>query len=144
MAAVGRRLLAETVAACDVFDAALWVLSEDGERLECALHAGSTDPVIEELSVPVAESVVGMVASTGVASSIGPGDEHNPTIDAATGIETRAMAATPVYAGEKLCGVLSVINPRHKEVFDAGDLETVEWKAYLLGLLLRDCHESPR
>ena len=141
MAVVGRRLLAEVVADLEVFDAALWVLSEDGLQLECALHAGETDAVIEQLSVPVADSVVGVVASTGVPSCIGPGDPHNRTIDAMTGIETRAMAATPVYVGEKRCGVLSVVNPRNKEVFSTADLERVQWKAYLLGLLVQDCYE---
>jgi GAF domain-containing protein len=136
-----RRLLREAIADLDAFDAALWVPSEDGLQLECALHAGGTPDSIEEQAVPVADSVVGLVASTGQPSSIGPGDPHNPSIDAETGIDTRAMVAAPVYAGEELCGVLSAINPHDREVFSREDLEKVTWRAYLLGLVVRDCHE---
>ncbi len=136
-----RRLLAEAARDLDAFDAALWVVSAEGLELECALHVGGTPDTIEEQAVPVADSVVGLVASTGKSASIGPGDPHNPSIDAATGIDTRAMVAAPVYAGEELAGVLSAVNPRAKEMFSKEDLGKAEWWAYLLGLLVQDCHE---
>jgi hypothetical protein len=85
--------------------------------------------------------VVGTVASNGLATSIGPGDFHNPSIDELTGLRTRAMVAAPVLVRGKIVGVVSAINPTGGGLFSAGDLERISWKAYLIGLVLRDSHE---
>ena len=59
-------------------EATLWLLSADRERMEGTLNHGRTPQVLEALSVPITQSVVGMVASTGVGASIGPDDYHHP------------------------------------------------------------------
>jgi putative methionine-R-sulfoxide reductase with GAF domain len=135
---IGRRLLAEAAADCSASGVALWLVSADGATMLGALNHGPATTVVESASVPVAESVVGMVAANGLAASIGPGDHHNTSVDERTGIETRAMIAVPVLVGGKLVGVLSAINPTQALLFSAEDQEKLSWKAYLLGLVLAD------
>ena len=133
-----RRLLTEVVEACAASEATFWVASADGERLEAAINCGPKHEVVESLDVPVSDSVVGMVALTNSAVCIGPGEEHNLTVDRAVGVTTQSMAATPVHVRSHFLGVLSTINPTDRPQFDARDLDLLQWKAYLLSLLLAD------
>ncbi|KAF0245648.1 MAG: hypothetical protein FD180_1426 [Planctomycetota bacterium] len=138
LAAAGRRLLRSVVRECGGMEATLWALSATGKRLEAALNVGATPEVVERSSVPVADSVVGMVAATGIAAVIGPGHGHNTSVDRKTGTATRAMAAAPVTVAGELAGVVSVINPKRGREFRASVLETLSWKAQLLGRLIAD------
>jgi hypothetical protein len=135
-----RRLLAEAAAAVTAPGAALWVVSDDGLRMLGAVSDGPASDVLENVAVPVADSVIGMVATNGLATSIGPEDYHNPSVDDLTGLQTRSMIAAPVYRAHRLIGVISAINPAHGGLFSADDLERLSWKAYLIGLVLADCH----
>ena len=137
-----RRLLGETTAACQAAEATLWAPSADRSALEGALNHGHTPAVLEAASVPVDDSVVGLVFRTGVAACIGPGDPHNPTVDERTGLPTLAMAAAPVRSGSEAVAVLSVINPTRGGTFSRADLEALEWKAYLAGLVIEDARDE--
>ena len=139
-AALGRRVLARAVEDCRAEEGTLWLLSEDRERMEGTLNHGKTPQVMEGLSVPITQSVVGMVASTGVSASIGPEDYHHPVATRAGAADTQAMIAAPVLIRGKLAGVVSAINPRGGGLFSADDLERLSFNAYLLGLILADTH----
>jgi GAF domain-containing protein len=138
--AMGRRLLARAVEDCRAQEATLWLLSQDRQRMEGVLNHGKTPEVMEALSVPITQSVVGMVASTGVSASIGPDDYHHPVATQAGAADTRAMIAAPVLIRGKLEGVVSAINPRGGGIFSAEDLERLSFNAYLMGLMLADTH----
>jgi GAF domain-containing protein len=138
LAKIARRILAEAAADCRCAGVALWLPSADGAHMLGALNHGPAADVVESASVPTAESVVGMVALNGLAASIGPGDYFNPSVDARTGLETKAMIVVPVLVRGKLVGVLSAINPDHGGLFSSDDLEKLSWRAYLLGLALAD------
>jgi len=140
VAGLVRRLLSEAAEAVSAPGAALWLISDDGQGMEGAVSSGAASDVIESASVPVSQSVVGTVASNGLATSIGPDDFHNPSIDELTGLHTRAMVAAPVLVRGKIVGVVSAINPNGGGLFSAGDLERISWKAYLIGLVLLDSH----
>jgi len=142
LGSLGRRLLAETVEACAAAEATLWLISEEGVDMDGVLNHGKTPEVIEQLSVPIADSVVGMVAGMGQPMTIGPEDYRNPTVDEKTGTPTLAMAAVPLFADGEICGALSVINPRDGGLFHSQHLEKLQWKAYLLSLLLADRYEE--
>ncbi len=135
-----RRLLRDTVEDLRASEATLWVFSEAGDRLEAALNDGPTREIVEAQSVAVDGSVVGMVASVGMAECIGPGDAHDDTVDEATGTDTSAMAAAPVVLGRggDVFGVLSAINPTDRASFDGEALEKIAWQAYLIGLVVCD------
>jgi GAF domain-containing protein len=139
-AALGRRVLARAVEDCRAEEGTLWLLSEDRQRMEGALNHGKTPAVMEALAVPITQSVVGMVASTGVSASIGPDDYHHPVATQAGAADTLAMIAAPVLIRGKLAGVVSAINPRGGGLFSADDLERLSFNAYLLGLILADTH----
>ena len=136
----GRRLLARAAEDCGADEATLWLISEDRERMDGALNHGRTPGVLEALSVPVSQSVVGMVASTGVGASIGPDDYHHPAPTQAGAAGTLAMIAVPVLVGGRLAGVLSAINPRGGGLFSCADIEKLSFNAYLFGLILADTH----
>jgi len=140
MAGLGRRVLARAVEDCRAEEGTLWLLSADRERMEGTLNVGKTPEVMESLSVPITQSVVGMVASTGVSASIGPEDYHHPVATRAGAADTLAMIAAPVLIKGKLAGVVSAINPRGGGLFSADDLERLSFNAYLLGLMLADTH----
>ncbi len=106
--------------------------------MEGTLNHGPKPEILENSSVPVRDSVVGMVAANGLAASIGPDDPHNPSIDAKTGTKTLAMVAAPVRGGGQIVGVISAINPTTGGLFSAENLDTLKWKAYLMGLILSD------
>jgi GAF domain-containing protein len=133
-------LLARAVEDCRADEGTLWLLSADREAMDGALNHGKTPQVMEALSVPITQSVVGMVASTGVGASIGPDDYHHPAPTQAGAADTLAMIAVPVLVRGQLVGVLSAINPRGGGLFSAADLETLSFNAYLLGLILADTH----
>jgi hypothetical protein len=48
------------------------------------------------------------------------------------------MAAAPFSCDQEPAGVISAINPAGGGLFSASHLETLKWKAYLLGLILED------
>jgi GAF domain-containing protein len=136
----GRRILARAAEDCRAEEATLWLISGDRARMDGALNHGRTPEVLESLSVPVPQSVVGMVASTGVGASIGPDDYHHPAPTQAGAAGTNAMIAVPVLVGGRLAGVLSAINPVGGGLFSSEDLERLSFNAYLLGLVLADTH----
>ena len=140
MATLGRRVLARAVEDCRAEEGTLWLLSADRQVMEGTLNVGKTPDVMESLSVPITQSVVGMVASTGVSASIGPEDYHHPVATRAGAADTLAMIAAPVLIKGKLAGVVSAINPRGGGLFSADDLERLSFNAYVLGLMLADTH----
>jgi hypothetical protein len=135
---MGRRVLALAAHDCGAQEATLWLLSPDQQNMDGTLNHGKTPAALESFSVPITQSVVGMVASTGVGASIGPDDPHYPPPSEAAG--TLAMIAVPVYVRQKLVGVVSAINPTSGGLFAADDLEKLSFNAYLLGLILADTH----
>jgi hypothetical protein len=92
--------------------------------------------------VPANDSVVGLVATTGITACIGPGDYQNPSIIKMTGLQVHAMVVAPVMIDSQICGVVSAINPVDGGLFSPADLDTLQWKAYLLGLLLVDADKE--
>ena len=87
----GRRLLARAAEDVRADEATLWLISDDRERMDGTLNHGRTPQVLEALSVPIPQSVVGMVASTGVGASIGPDDYHHPAPTQAGAAGTNAI-----------------------------------------------------
>jgi len=138
VATPGRRILDEAVSECGAQESTFWLLSEDGQQMDGTLNRGAAQHILETISVPVADSVIGMVASNGLAVSIGPDDYHHQAVDELTQVRTAAMIAAPVHVGGKLLGVISAVNPVRGGLFSPRDLETLSWKAYLMGLVLDD------
>lgn len=145
-----RRLLRDAAAAMEATEATLWVLSPDERFMQAALNHGPKRAIVEAQQVPALAtdsdgrkgSVVGDVMVRGIGYTIGPDDEHNRTVDIATGVPTRSMAAVPVFAGRAeaphMAAVLTAFNRRDDQLFDFRSLEELNWWAYLAGLVLND------
>lgn len=133
-----RRFLSEIVSACNAKESTFWVFSADGAHIEGAVNTGEKAALIENAAVPANNSVVGLSATTGISACIGPDDFQNPSIVKITGMPVYAMVVVPVLIDAQICGVVSVVNPLNGGVFSPGDLEMLQWKAYLLGLLIAD------
>jgi hypothetical protein len=137
-----RRFMAETTVACRAGEATFWVISADGRNMEGAVNTGAAKEKIESASVPANDSVVGLTATTGISACIGPDDYQNPTIINMTGVKVHSMVVAPVRVDAQICGVVSAVNPSDGGLFQAGDLDVLQWKAYLLGLVLRELDED--
>ena len=131
-----RQLLADTVKELRCAESTIWTISLDGLHLEGAINHGPTVDVIERISVPAHNSVIGLVAEQGLAKAIGPEDWHNPSVDKATGTATLAMAAAPIDVAGVRVGVLSAINPTAGGVFEGPALRILIEKADRAGRIL--------
>ena len=131
-----RQLLAETVRELHCAESTIWTISPDGMHLEGAINHGPTADVVERVSVPANNSVIGLVAEQGLAKAIGPEDWHNPSVDKATGTPTLAMAAAPIDVEGVRVGVMSAINPTAGGVFDGAALRILIEKAEQAGRIL--------
>jgi hypothetical protein len=135
-----RRFMAETAECCRAAEATFWVISSDGKRVEGAINSGKDKDEVEKLVVHANDSVVGLIATTGISACIGPGDFMNPEIKEKYGV--RNMVVAPVMIDSEISGVVTAINVLEGDTFKPGDLETLQWKAYLLSLILADADKN--
>ncbi|MEI6233024.1 MAG: GAF domain-containing protein [Planctomycetota bacterium] len=131
-----RRFMADTALACRASESTFWVISADGKRIEGAVNAGPAHDQVEKLVVQANDSVVGLIATAGISLCVGPDEFMNPEIKKQFSV--RNMVVAPVKVDAQICGVVSAINVKEGEKFKPEDLDALQWKAYLLGLLLSD------
>ena len=112
--------------------------------MEVAVNHGPQAALVESLSAPVCDSVVGLVQATRMATAIGPLDAHHPGVDEATGLKTLAMVAAPVLGPEGVLGVLSAINPLSSPRFNGPDLQRLAQAAETLGRAILEAAGSGR
>lgn len=117
-------------------DSMLWILSQDENTLYPIATVNTDIALLDKISVPVQDSVIGMVVSTGLSTTIGPDDEYNPEVEKITGIETSTMVAVPIYVDGKEFGVLSSIRSDKENIYAAKELRLYEWYAYVLSLVI--------
>lgn len=141
-ASQGRRILAEVCKNCRAEEATLWLISPDGTAMDGTLNQGETPDILENISVPVAQSQTGLVAATGIGLCLGEDAKFNPAVDQRTGKRTRAMVAAPFRFQSEIAGVLTAINPIHRAQFDATDLEELSWRSHILELIVEDLRKQ--
>ena len=129
-----RRFVTETAAGCGATESTFWVISADGKRIEGAINSGQEFAKIESEVVHANDSVVGLIATTGISACIGPGDFQNPEAKKKYGVKN--MVVAPVVIESQICGVLTAVNFVEETKFSPENLETLQWKSYLLGLVL--------
>ncbi len=131
-----RRFMLETASSCRASESTFWVISNDGKRIEAAVNSGKDCDRVEKVVVAANDSVVGLIATAGISLCVGPGEFMNPEIKKEFSV--RNMVVAPVMVDSQICGVVSAINAIDGEKFKCEDLETLQWRAYLLGLVLSD------
>jgi hypothetical protein len=152
-----RRLLLDAVSALSADEAALWLFVPGEQRLVAALNQSrqsredrsrgdrkTEGRTIEGIDVEIKGSLVGLVAMTGEGICVGPDAAYNQEVAKRLAQRTFAMVAAPIVVRDEICGVLSAVNLHGvtETIFTHEHLRTVQWKAYLLGLVLADCLEA--
>src|SRR5205085_2346784 len=91
-----RRFLGDTVSACNATEATFWVIGNDNKRIEAAVNFGKDCDKVEKVVVHANDSVVGLSATSGISSCIGPDDYMNPVGDQ-FGVETMVVAPVNIH-----------------------------------------------
>lgn len=131
-----RAVLGDLVATTGALEATFWRITPEGTHLEALATAGPAADALEGLKVPAASSIIGLVAASGMPTSVGPDADYHPAAAERTGIRTEAMAAAPVCVDGHPVGVLSAINPQRSPRFGPADLDHLRLAADRLAALL--------
>ncbi len=132
-----QRFVTETRDTLAATDAMVWLLHDDQSILMPLASAQTPEELFTHIRIHVDDSVIGLVAQTGMPTVIGPEDQHNPLAEEVSGIATEWMVAAPVYVHGEVRGVLSAIQSDRERSFSGEDLETIAWRAELLGSVLQ-------
>ncbi len=114
-----QRILNETIQALEVATVTL-ALVEPNWDLVFRAATGEYKEGIVGKRVPAGQGILGWVVHEGEGVVIPVVQEDNrflPSVEQFEGFETRAMAVAPIYAQERVIGVLQAINP-HSGTFD--------------------------
>lgn len=136
----GRALMKELLAGLPADELTVWLHRDDeGELL--AIH-NPVNPKIIGLSQPVSRGLISQVLVTGLPllePDVRNRRDHDPSIDARTGQQTRALMAAPLTRGADIIGVVSAVqlaDGNAERAFNAADLAILERAARSLGALM--------
>ena len=114
MEEVLQRILNETIKALEVETVTL-ALVETNWDLIFRAATGDAKAGIVGKRIPAGQGIIGWVVHEGegvVIPVVQKDKRFMPSVDQFEGLETRAMAVAPIYAQERVIGVLQAINPR--------------------------------
>ncbi len=107
--------------------ASLFFCEDDEDCLELAISSSADgEYVAPKIRVPRGRGIAGWVVEHGESLLIPDAyadDRFYKEADKQTGFRTRSILCAPLKQGDKIIGVLQVLNPTDKESFDAHDLE---------------------
>jgi PAS domain S-box-containing protein len=109
-----QRILNETIQALDVATVALALVEPNWDLIFRAATGEYKDGIIGK-RVPAGQGIIGWVVHEGegvVIPVVQEDKRFRPGVEQFEGFETRAMAVAPIYAQERVIGVLQAINPR--------------------------------
>lgn len=119
------RLMMEQVLDLMKVEAGSLLLREDTGELTFAVVLGERRELLQGLRIAAEEGIAGWVASTGQPLFLPDVRTHpffSSGVDGLTGLETRSMICVPVRTGEKVLGVIQLINRVDQTPFGEGDL----------------------
>lgn len=100
----------------------LYLLDAEGQALTFAMVMGLDKNVVQDLRIGLGEGIAGTVALTGepifVCERVWDDPRFNPQIDALTGFKTDSIICVPLKAQGRVIGVLEVINPEDRSLFE--------------------------
>ncbi len=106
--------------------ASLFLVNENGDLVMVASRGGTSDTFAGTLIVPHGKGISGWVAEHGkplLVKDAYSDPRFFADADKQTGFRTRSMLCVPLTTREKQIGVIQVLNPAHREMFDEVDLE---------------------
>jgi two-component system, NtrC family, sensor histidine kinase KinB len=119
MEEVLQRILNETIQALEVETVALALVEPNWELAFHAATGENTGGIVGK-RIPAGQGILGWVVHEGegvVIPAVQEDKRFRPGVEQFEGIQTRAMAVAPIYAQERVIGVLQAINP-HSGAFD--------------------------
>jgi two-component system, NtrC family, sensor histidine kinase KinB len=114
-----QRILNETIKAMEVQTVTLALVEPNWDLIFRAATGQNKDGIVGK-RIPAGQGILGWVVHEGegvVIPKVQEDKRFRPGIEQFEGLETLAMAAAPIYAQERVIGVLQAINPR-SGVFD--------------------------
>jgi GAF domain-containing protein len=130
---VGHERLLEMIVdtAADVIDAraaSLFLIDEAGEELVFEVALGPKAGEVKGLRVPLGEGIAGLVALSGQPMAVSEA-ERDPRvaeeIGASVGYEPRSILCVPLFNGERVTGVLELLDKEGGASFTNADMQTL-------------------
>ena len=109
-----QRILNETIQALEVETVTLALVEQNWDLVFRAATGENRDGIVGK-RIPAGQGILGWVVHEGegvIIPVVQEDKRFRPGIEQFEGIETHAMAAAPIYAQERVIGVLQAINPR--------------------------------
>ena len=109
-----QRILNETIQALEVETVTLALVDAHWDLVFRAATGENKDKIIGK-RIPAGQGIIGWVVHEGegvVVPAVQEDKRFMPGVEQFEGFETRAMAIAPIYAQERVIGVLQAINPR--------------------------------
>jgi PAS domain S-box-containing protein len=109
-----QRILNETIQAMEVATVTLALVEPNWDLIFRAATGEHKDGIVGK-RIPAGQGIIGWVVHEGegvVIPFVQEDKRFSPGVEKFEGFETRAMAIAPIYAQERVIGVLQAINPR--------------------------------
>jgi len=123
----------------------LLLLDEKIRKLKFAVVTGESKSSLESLTVPLGNSsIAGWVAETGkpmVVNDVEKEKRWYPGVDEVAGFKTRSILCVPLGVGDKIVGVIEVVNKRDSKGFSKTDLELLGFLAQQAALGIKNAQK---
>jgi len=99
----------------------LYLMNENHEELQFEIVVGLEGRGLTDMRVKVGEGLAGKVAQTGepiLVPDTSKNQHFDPKVDSQNGFMTHSLITLPLKLGEKVIGVLQIINPDNRELFE--------------------------
>ena len=119
----------------------LFLIDPTGEQLILSVVTGPVSGEIKELRVNIGEGIAGWVAKNRkslIANDSKHDPRFSPTVDKATGFQTRSILAVPLMDHEQIVGVLEILNTAKAKQFNRSDLELLSLFGSFASVALRN------
>lgn len=99
----------------------LYLMDAERQELRFEVVVGLEGKDLKGLKLKVGEGLAGMVAETGEPILVPDttGEPHfDQRVDSQTGFRTHSLITLPLKLGDRVIGILQIINPENQELFD--------------------------
>ncbi len=99
----------------------LYLVDEEHQELRFEVVVGLEGRDLRGLRLKVGEGIAGMVAATGrpiLVPDASREPRFNHRVDSQTGFSTHSLITLPLNLGARVIGILQIINPENRELFD--------------------------
>ena len=122
-------------------DSSLMLVDERTNELVFKIALGKAGTAVQEFRIKMGQGIAGQVALTGepiVVSDTSKDDRFDPSIDMATGFETKSIMCVPITLREKVVGVIEVLNAGYSGPLTEEDLDIFSAFASTAGVAIQN------